>query len=151
MRKTLEKKALKQITLYSDGSSLGNPGPGGYGGILVYKEKRREYYGGRTHTTNNRMELLGVIEGLKLLKEPCEVEVISDSSYVVKAINQWLEGWKKKNFAKVKNVDLWKAYIEASQIHEVQGTWVRGHNGHPENERCDTLAREEAEKIKKRL
>lgn len=148
MRTILEKKALKQITLYSDGSSLGNPGPGGYGGILVYKESRREYYGGRTHTTNNRMELLAVIEGLKLLKEPCDVEIVSDSSYVIKGITEWLEGWKRKNFAKVKNVDLWKAYIEVSAIHTIHGRWVRGHSGHPENERCDTLARQEAEKQK---
>ncbi|HHD79173.1 MAG TPA: ribonuclease HI, partial [Epsilonproteobacteria bacterium] len=85
----MEKQARKQITLYSDGYSLGNPGPGGYGGILEFKGKRKEYSGGDAHTTNNRMELQGVIEGLNLLKEPCDVEVISDSSYVVKAINEW--------------------------------------------------------------
>jgi len=138
----------KQITLYSDGSSLGNPGPGGYGGILAYQDTRKEYSGAEPHTTNNRMELRGVIEGLKLLKEPCQVEVVSDSSYVTKAINEWLEGWVKKEFKKVKNPDLWKAYLEAAAPHQVKGTWVRGHNGHPENERCDTLAREAAEKIK---
>jgi len=147
----LQKQAQKQITLYSDGSSLGNPGPGGYGGILEYNGTRKEYSGGDTHTTNNRMELQGVIEGLKLLKEPCSVEVISDSSYVVKAINEWLEGWVRKNFSKVKNVDLWKDYLEASKPHKVHGTWVRGHNGHPENERCDELARNEAERIKATL
>jgi len=147
----LQNQARKQITLYSDGSSLGNPGPGGYGGILEYKGSRKEYFGGEEYTTNNRMELLGVIEGLKLLKEPCDVEVISDSSYVVKAINEWLAGWIKKEFKKVKNVDLWEAYIEASEKHNVKGTWVRGHNGHPENERCDTLARDEAERIKSTL
>ncbi len=144
----MQKQPRKRITLYSDGSSLGNPGPGGYGGILVYKDTRKEYVGGESHTTNNRMELMGVIAGLKLLKEPCDVEVISDSSYVVKAINEWLVGWVKKEFKKVKNVDLWKAYLEAAAPHQVHGTWVRGHNGHPENERCDTLAREEAERIK---
>jgi len=144
----LQKHARKQITLYSDGSSLGNPGPGGYGGILEFKGRRKEFSGGEVHTTNNRMELQGVIEGLKLLKEPCEVEVVSDSSYVVKAINEWLQGWIKKDFKKVKNIDLWKAYLEASAPHKVHGTWVRGHDGHPENERCDTLAREEAEKFK---
>ena len=147
----MQKKALKQITLYSDGSSLGNPGPGGYGGILEFKGNRKEYSGSDEHTTNNRMELQGVIEGLKLLKEPCEVEVISDSSYVVKAINEWLDGWVRKNFKKVKNVDLWKEYLEVSKTHRVHGTWVRGHNGHPENERCDQLAREEAEKIKLKI
>jgi len=147
----LEKQVKKQITLYSDGSSLGNPGPGGYGGILEFKGTRKEYFGGESHTTNNRMELQGVIEGLKLLKEPCHVEIISDSSYVVKAINEWLNGWVEKNFSKVKNVDLWEAYLEAAKPHKIKATWVRGHNGHPENERCDELARNEAERIKKTL
>ena len=147
----MKKQARKQITLYSDGSSLGNPGPGGYGGILEFKENRKEYFGGDAHTTNNRMELQGVIEGLKLLKEPCIVEVVSDSSYVVKAINEWLEGWVRKNFKKVKNIDLWEAYMEAAAPHTVHGIWVRGHNGHPENERCDKLARDEAERIKATL
>ncbi len=141
----------KPITLYSDGSSLGNPGPGGYGGILDYKGKQKNYSGGETHTTNNRMELTGVIEGLKLLKEPCDVHVVSDSSYVVKAINEWLTGWVKKDFAKVKNVDLWKAYLEAAKPHRVRASWVKGHAGHEENEICDQLARSEAEKIKKNL
>lgn len=147
----MENHVRKQITLYSDGSSLGNPGPGGYGGILEYKGKRKEFFGGETHTTNNRMELQGVIEGLKLLKEPCNVEVVSDSSYVVRAINEWLEGWVRKNFKKVKNVDLWEEYLEVSKIHHVHGTWVRGHDGHPENERCDELARGEAERIQASL
>ena len=147
----MEKQAQKQITLYSDGSSLGNPGPGGYGGILEFNGKRKEYFGAEIYTTNNRMELRGVIEGLKLLKEPCDVEVISDSSYVVKAINEWLNGWVRKNFKKVKNVDLWEDYLEASKLHNVRATWVRGHNGHPENERCDELARNEAERIKATL
>lgn len=138
----------KQITLYSDGSSLGNPGPGGYGGILEYKGKRREYSGAEPHTTNNRMELLAVIEGLKLLKEPCDVTVVSDSSYVVKAINEWLEGWVRKGFKKVKNVDLWEAYLTVAKPHMVRGIWIRGHDGHPENERCDEMARTEAEQIK---
>jgi len=147
----LQNQVLKQITLYSDGSSLGNPGPGGYGGILEFKGNKREYSGGDVYTTNNRMELQGVIEGLKLLKEPCSVEVISDSSYVVKAINEWLEGWIDKNFKKVKNVDLWREYIEVSKVHKIHATWVRGHNGHPQNERCDELARDEAERIKMTL
>jgi len=147
----LEKQVKKQITLYSDGSSLGNPGPGGYGGILKFKGNRKEYFGGEKHTTNNRMELQGVIEGLKLLKEPCNVEVVSDSSYVVKAINEWLDGWVRKNFNKVKNIDLWEAYLEAAKPHKIKAIWVRGHNGHPENERCDELARNEAERIKESL
>ena len=139
---------MKQITLYSDGSALGNPGPGGYGTILRYGTKERELSGGEPHTTNNRMELRGVIEGLKALKEPCEVEIISDSSYVVKGINEWLQNWVKRDFNKVKNPDLWRDYIRASTPHRIKATWVRGHNGHPENERCDLLARGVAEKMK---
>lgn len=147
----MQNQSLKQITLYSDGSSLGNPGPGGYGGILEYKGKRKEYFGGEANTTNNRMELTAVIEGLKLLKEPCRVEVVSDSSYVVKAINEWLSDWIAKGFKKVKNVDLWEAYLEAAKPHRIHGTWIRGHDGHPENERCDELARGEAERIKQTI
>ncbi|MDP3267027.1 MAG: ribonuclease HI [Sulfuricurvum sp.] len=142
---------MKKITLFSDGSALGNPGPGGYGAILRYGDTEKIVCGGESHTTNNRMELLGVIEGLRALKEPCHVTVISDSSYVIKGINEWLEGWIKRNFAKVKNPDLWQAYIEVSTSHQIYGEWVRGHNGHPENERCDQIAREEAEKFKQGL
>lgn len=97
------------------------------------------------------MELLGVIEGLKALKEPCDVTVISDSSYVIKGINEWLQGWVKRDFAKVKNPDLWLEYLEVSTPHRIHGVWVRGHDGHPENERCDEIAREEAEKFKQGL
>lgn len=139
---------MKKIRLFSDGSSLGNPGPGGYGGILRYGENEKKFSGGEVDTTNNRMELKGVIEGLKLLKEPCEVEVVSDSSYVVKAINEWLFGWVKKDFKKVKNVDLWKEYLQVSKPHKVRGIWVKGHAGHEENEMCDIMAKNEAEKIK---
>lgn len=142
---------MKKITLFSDGSALGNPGPGGFGAILRYGDKERIVSGGEEHTTNNRMELLGVIEGLRALKEPCEVTVISDSSYVIRGINEWLEGWIKRNFAKVKNPDLWQEYIQVSAQHRIIGVWVRGHNGHPENERCDVIAKEEAEKFKKGL
>ncbi|WP_373073517.1 ribonuclease HI [Sulfurimonas sp.] len=142
---------MKKITLFSDGSALGNPGPGGYGVVLRYGNKEKELFGGEAHTTNNRMELLGAIEGLRALKEPCEVEIVSDSSYVVKAINEWLEGWIKKDFKKVKNIDLWKEYIEVSKPHKIKATWVRGHNGHDENERCDQLARDEAQRQKELL
>jgi len=141
---------VKKITLFSDGSALGNPGPGGYGTILVYGNKEKIISGGELHTTNNRMELKGVIEGLKALKEPCEVEIVSDSSYVVKAINEWLNNWIKKDFKKVKNIDLWKEYLDVSSQHKIKATWVRGHNGHKENERCDELAKNEAQ-IKKKL
>lgn len=140
---------MKKITLFSDGSSLGNPGPGGYGTIIRYNNHEKTLCGGEAHTTNNRMELRGVIEGIKALKEPCEIEVFSDSSYVVNAINTWLEGWVKRNFKKVKNPDLWREYLEVSQSHNVKAFWVKGHAGHEENERCDKMARQEAEQFKK--
>ena len=142
---------MKKITLFSDGSALGNPGPGGYGTILVYKGREKIISGGEPYTTNNRMELKGTIEGLKALKEPCEVEIVSDSSYVVKGINEWLEGWIKREFKKVKNVDLWREYIEVSKPHKIKAVWVKGHNGHTENERCDEIAKAEAMKEKKLL
>ena len=135
---------MKTITLFSDGSALGNPGPGGFGTILRYNDRERIISGGEIHTTNNRMELKGVIEGLKALKEPCAVEVISDSSYVVKGINEWLGGWIARDFKKVKNPDLWIEYIEVSKPHKIKATWVRGHNGHDENEKCDLIAKEQA-------
>jgi len=141
---------VKRVTLFSDGSALGNPGPGGYGVILRYGEKEKELSKGFEHTTNNRMELLGVIDGLKALKEPCEVDIVSDSSYVVKGINEWLENWIKKDFKKVKNPDLWREYIEVAKPHKIHATWVRGHAGHKENERCDVLAKQAAEVIKKK-
>ena len=119
--------------------------------MLDYQGRRKTYSGGEAHTTNNRMELRGVIEGLKMLKEPCDVHVVSDSSYVVKAINEWLVNWIRKDFAKVKIVDLWKAYSEAAKPHRVKASWVKGHAGHEENEICDQLARAEAEKIKESL
>ena len=144
----MSKNIKKAVTLYSDGSSLGNPGPGGWGTILEFKGQKKEFSGGEPHTTNNRMELTGVIEGLKRLKEPCSVEVVTDSSYVANAINDWLAGWVAKDFKKVKNVDLWQEYLSVSEPHEVKATWVRGHNGHPENERCDELATTEAKKYK---
>ncbi len=142
---------MKKITLFSDGSALGNPGPGGYGTILRYNDSERIISGGEPYTTNNRMELRGVIEGLKALKEPCQVEVVSDSSYVVKAINEWLSGWIKRDFKKVKNVELWQEYLRVSAPHQVHGVWVRGHAGHEENERCDEIARKIAEQYKKEV
>jgi len=142
---------VKKITLFSDGSALGNPGPGGYGVILRFGDKEKELFGCEEYTTNNRMELLGVIEGLDALKEACEVDVISDSSYVVKGINEWLTNWIKRDFKKVKNPDLWKRYIDVAKIHKINAIWVRGHDGHVENERCDTLARDAAQKMKDSL
>jgi len=139
---------VKKITLFSDGSALGNPGPGGYGVVLRYASKEKELSGFEEHTTNNRMELRGAIEGLKALTEPCKVDIVSDSSYVVKGINEWLVGWIKKDFKKVKNPDLWREYIEVSKGHIINAIWVRGHDGHAENERCDKLAKDAAQKAK---
>lgn len=139
---------MKKISLFCDGSSLGNPGAGGYCAILRFGTVERVVSGGMANVTNNQMELLAVIEGLAALKEPCDVTLISDSSYVIKGINEWLEGWKRKDFAKVKNPELWQRYVEVSKNHKVRGIWVRGHDGHTENEMCDKIAKEEATKIK---
>jgi ribonuclease HI len=144
---------MKQVSIYSDGSSLGNPGPGGWGTILKYKDTTKEISGGDPYTTNNQMELKGAIEGIKLLKEPCEITLISDSKYVVQGINEWLKNWIKNNWKTaskkpVKNVELWQEYVKISQIHKINAIWVKGHAGHIENEKCDQLARYEAEQLK---
>ncbi|MDR1450758.1 MAG: ribonuclease HI [Helicobacteraceae bacterium] len=136
---------MKTVRIFTDGSSIGNPGPGGWCAILSYGDRTKILRGGAEMTTNNKMELTAPIEALKALKTPCKVELYSDSSYVVKGVNEWLKGWRKKNFDKVKNPDLWKAYLEASKEHLVRAVWVRGHSGHEENERCDQIARGEAE------
>ena len=139
---------MKKIALFCDGSSLGNPGFGGYCAILRYGENERIVSGGQKDATNNQMELIAVIKGVEALKEPCEVTITSDSSYVVKGINEWLSGWVKKNFAKVKNPDLWEYYLAVSKGHKIKAIWVRGHNGHEENERCDIIAKNEATQLK---
>lgn len=136
----------KRVDIYSDGACSGNPGAGGYGVILRYKGKEREISGGSPETTNNRMELTAVIEGLSALKEPCRVMLTTDSRYVVDSVNKgWLYSWKKNNWIKsnnkpVLNVDLWERLIPLLEVHDVTFIWVRGHDGHPENERCDRLA-----------
>lgn len=137
---------MKKVQIYTDGACSGNPGPGGWGAILQYGEQKKELSGGEEDTTNNRMELTAVIEALAALREPCEVEVTSDSKYVVDAIEKgwlygWLKkGWKKSNNAPVLNVDLWQRLLPLLKQHEVRFVWIRGHAGHPENERCDELA-----------
>lgn len=144
---------MKKITLYCDGSSLGNPGFGGWCAILSYqndgKDFRKIISGGVANTTNNRMELTAVVEGLKALKEPCCVEIISDSKYVCDGINLWLKNWIVKNFREVKNPDLWREYVSLSTKHIITAAWVKGHSGHAENEECDKIAKAEAEKVKK--
>ncbi len=147
-----ERKAYMKVIIYTDGAARGNPdGPGGYGTILSCtdssgKEHLREYSGGYVRTTNNRMELMAAIVGLEALNRPCEVILYSDSQYLVKAFNEhWIDGWQKKNWKRsgnepVKNVDLWKRLLAAMAPHQVEFCWVKGHNGHPQNERCDALA-----------
>jgi ribonuclease HI len=138
---------LKKIEIFTDGSCLGNPGVGGWCAILRYKGHQKILSGGEADTTNNRMELLAVIEALKQLKEPCEIELYSDSTYVLNGISKWLEGWIKKDFKKVKNVDLWKKYIEVSKNHKIHINWIKGHSGHKENELCDKIANQKAKEL----
>jgi ribonuclease HI len=135
---------MPEIHIYTDGSALGNPGPGGYGIIIewVGKGYTKEFSRGFKHTTNNRMELWAVIDALeKLKKKPMDVLVISDSKYVIEAVDKkWVFGWQKKNFKGKKNPDLWKRFLKIYSLHNVKFQWVKGHNDHPQNERCDQLA-----------
>ena len=137
---------MKEVQLYTDGACRGNPGRGGYGAILVYGRHEREISGGEPKTTNNRMELRAAIEGLRALKERCAVTLYSDSKYLVDAFTLgWVEGWQRENFrrgrtSEVKNPDLWEELIALVRAHEVTFVWVKGHNGHEYNERCDKLA-----------
>ena len=136
---------MKKVELYTDGACRGNPGKGGFGAILVYGAYEKEISGGERETTNNRMELMAAIEGLSALKEPCEVTLYSDSKYLVDAylqdwVNQWrLKGWKRGK-EELKNPDLWEKLYKLTEIHKVNFVWVKGHNGHDYNERCDRLA-----------
>lgn len=135
-----------QVTIYSDGACLGNPGPGGYGTVLSFGEHRKEMSAGYRRTTNNRMELLGAIIGLEALSRPCTVDLWSDSTYVVHAMTKgWLQGWQKRGWKTaskqpVKNQDLWQRLVAAVDGHEVRWHWVKGHSGDEWNERCDQLA-----------
>ncbi|MGX3011037.1 ribonuclease HI [Helicobacter sp. 23-1044] len=139
---------MKKVIIFCDGACLENPGAGGWCAILDYNGAQKTISGGKANTTNNQMELRAVIEGLKALKEPCEVEIVSDSKYVCDGINLWLKKWIAKDFKEVKNPDLWREYISYSRIHAVKTTWVKGHSGHPQNEECDKIAKIEAEKFK---
>ncbi|MCE3037281.1 ribonuclease HI [Helicobacter anatolicus] len=139
---------MKKVQIYCDGSCLNNPGFGGYCAILRYKQTEKIIHGSMPNTTNNRMELLAVIEALKILKEPCEIELYSDSKYVCEGIQKWIFNWIKKNFRDVKNPDLWKEFLNYSKIHKIKTFWIKGHNNHPENEKCDTIAREQAQLLK---
>lgn len=149
------------VTIYSDGSSRGNPGPGGFGTVLHYVTPKGEIVKlelsqGYVETTNNRMELMGVITGLEALNRPCDVKVVSDSQYVIKAFNEhWIDSWVKSNWKRksgpVLNSDLWKRLLKAMEPHRVSFEWIKGHAGHPENERCDELATRAADEEPSKL
>ncbi|MDR2590160.1 MAG: ribonuclease HI [Oscillospiraceae bacterium] len=144
---------MKKVTIYTDGACSGNPGPGGWGAILMYNKMRKELSGGEKSTTNNRMELASVIMALKALKEPCEVSLYTDSQYVSNSINKgWLESWQKKDWKKkggeVKNLDLWIKLVPLLEAHKVTFNWVKGHSDNVYNNRCDELAVAERDRYK---
>lgn len=144
---------LKKVDIYTDGACRGNPGPGGWGALLRYGENERSLYGGESMTTNNRMELTAALEALAALKEPCEVDLTTDSQYLRLGITQWLKGWKEKNWRtsskkQVKNIDLWQRLDEESQRHKISWHWVKGHSGHRENEIADELANRAIDEMK---
>lgn len=146
---------MKEVEIYTDGACSGNPGPGGWGAILRYSGHEKKISGGAPHTTNNRMELSGVIEALKSLKEPCEVVLTSDSRYVCDAVNKgWAEKWQKSGWRKADkkpalNSDLWQVLLDLLKIHRVTFRWIKGHAGFPENECCDHMAVAESQKYQK--
>ena len=135
------------VEIFTDGACSGNPGPGGYGAILKYRGQVKEISGCELETTNNRMEMTAIIEALRQLKRPCKIKVITDSNYVVKGMTEWLPGWIRRNWLTsqkkpVLNRDLWEQLMKLKQGHQIQWIWIKGHNGHQENERCDQLARD---------
>ncbi|HEX7651971.1 MAG TPA: ribonuclease HI [Verrucomicrobiae bacterium] len=144
---------MKKVVVHSDGGCHGNPGPGGWGAVMVYGAHRRELSGGEPATTNNRMELMAAIAALSALKEPCEVEFYTDSEYVKNGVTKWIFSWKRNHWRTkekqpVKNADLWQQLDAAARSHKVDWHWLKGHAGHLENERCDRLAYAAIEKIK---
>ncbi len=143
----MEKSDLHSVEIFCDGACSGNPGPGGYGAILRCGKHEKEISGGAKETTNNRMELSAAIEALRLLTKPCRVTITTDSQYLVKGMTEWIAGWQRKGWRNSKkepvlNRDLWELLLELTKPHVVQWKWVRGHDGHLENERCDQLARD---------
>ena len=147
---------MKHVILYTDGACSGNPGPGGWGALLTYGGHEKELNGAETLTTNNRMELMGVIMGLESLKDPCDVTIVTDSQYVKNGMEQWIHGWRRNGWKTadkkpVKNVELWQRLWDATQRHKISWQWVKGHAGHVENERCDVLAVEAALNTKELL
>jgi len=147
-------EATETIDIYTDGACSGNPGPGGWGAILRYNGTEKELFGGEAATTNNRMEMMAVIEALRALKRPLAVRVHTDSQYVQKGISEWIHGWKKRGWKTadrkpVKNEDLWRTLDALAAQHRIEWHWVRGHAGHAENERADELARRGVEQVRK--
>lgn len=145
-----------KVTIYTDGACKGNPGPGGWGAILFYGDKKKEICGGEPATTNNRMELMAAIQALELLNRPCKIELHTDSQYVMKGIQEWIRGWKARGWktadkSPVKNDDLWKRLDAARERHDVDWRWVKGHAGHPLNEQADALANEGLRKANPRF
>ena len=144
---------MPDVEIYTDGACSGNPGAGGWGALLRYGSIEKELSGGAVDTTNNRMELTAVIEALKALKKPCNVTLYTDSRYVMDGVNEWLPNWKLNGWrtsnkkTPVKNVDLWQLLESLIENHKIKWIWVKGHNGHPENERVDKLAREQAKSV----
>ncbi|MEN5209513.1 ribonuclease HI [Stenotrophomonas terrae] len=144
---------MKSIEVHTDGACLGNPGPGGWGALLRYKGHERELSGGEGHTTNNRMELMAAIMGLETLSEPCNITLFTDSQYVRQGITEWMPSWVRRNWKtaggdQVKNRDLWERLHEATQRHQIDWRWVKGHSGDPDNERVDQLARDAAIRVR---
>lgn len=140
---------MKHVTIFTDGACKGNPGPGGWAALLVHGDKEKEIVGHEENTTNNRMELKAAIMALRSLKTACRVDLYTDSSYVQKGMTEWLKGWKAKGFKKVANPDLWMELDAEASKHHVTWHWVRGHDGHPENERVDQLASDAATAVQK--
>jgi ribonuclease HI len=148
-----ETQDRKKIVIYTDGACSGNPGPGGWGAILRFQGKEKELAGGHPSTTNNQMELQAAIEALRALKEPCDVDLYTDSQYLRQGITQWIFNWKKNGWKTadkkpVKNKELWVTLDELVQTHSINWHWLKGHAGHPENERCDELARGEIDRLR---
>ncbi len=138
---------LEKVALFSDGACSGNPGPGGWGVILRFRGVEKELFGGERETTNNRMEMMAIIQGLEALKRPVAVDIFTDSKYVIDGITKYMPTWKKNSWRTadkkpVKNIDLWERMLAAMKPHQLSWNWVKGHNGHPENERADALARD---------
>ncbi len=142
---TINNTVNNTVYIFTDGACRGNPGPGGWGVIMRYKNSEKEFFGGQADTTNNRMEMTAIIQALSRLTRSCFIEISTDSRYVIDGITKWLPGWKKKNWKRsknqpVKNEDLWKTLDNLVEQHQISWNWVKGHSGHPENERADTLA-----------